>query len=118
MNRRLSLLAACGVSTLASHAGAASSQDEFAAALAAAPPGIRQMQCRDVALLSGADLADFHKWFDPFMAPVARSGIGTDEVFRSCFGECAQDQNWPAVDAALRLRSAMLGLTPQHVGGK
>ena len=92
-------------------------QREFAAALASAPYGVRDLQCRDITPPAGTHRADFRKWFDQFMAPVA-TGISTDEAYEQLLAECTQDQNWSAVDATRQIRLWMQGLTPEHVGGK
>jgi len=100
-------------------ADAATPEEEFKAALAAAPPWVSDLQCRDVATADGENLADerFRKWFESMMTRVAY-GVSLDGAYKQFLVDCGHDPNWSVVSAVLRFRDFLQGLTPQHVGGK
>jgi hypothetical protein len=96
----------------------ADGEDDLNAAFAAAPSGVRELQCRDVAPLSRIDLASFRRWFDQVMAPVARVGMSLDQIYSQFLVDCVRNQNLSAIAVALELRKLLKGMTPQHAGGK
>jgi hypothetical protein len=96
----------------------ADGQDDLNAAFAAAPAEVRELQCRDVASLSGVDLASLRRWFEQAMAPVARVGMSLDEIYSRFLVDCVRNQSLSAIAAALELRKFLEGMTPQHAGGK
>ena len=96
----------------------AGAQDDSNAAFAAAPPEVRELQCRDVASLSRVNLTGFRRWFEQVMAPVARVGMSLDEIYSQFLADCARNQSSSAIAAAFELRKLLEGLTLQHAGGK
>ena len=100
-------------------ADAATPDDDFAAALIAAPPQIGTLLCQDVATPAGENLADqpFQDWFRKTMAPVAL-GIRIDEVYKQFLAQCGGQQNLDVVYVISAMHTLLLGLTPQHAGGK
>src|SRR5215467_12627464 len=96
----------------------ADGQDDLNAAFAAAPPGVRELQCRDVTSLSSVDLDGFRRWFEQVMASVARVGMSSDEIYSQFLADRARNQTSSAIAAAVKLRKLLEGLAPQHPGGK
>jgi hypothetical protein len=102
-----------------SRAAAATVDQEFAAAVAAAPSQMRDLACRDIATTDGTSTADqqFRDWYQKVMTPVAR-GITIDEMYKQLLSQCEQEQSWSVVDVGSNMHDLLLGLTTQHFGGK
>ena len=98
--------------------GEASAQDDLRAAFDASPPGVRELQCRDIAALADADRTNLSRWLEQLMAPVSSAGMSMDEIHSQFLADCSRDQGSSVVAAAVELRKLLEGLTPQHAGGK
>jgi hypothetical protein len=85
----------------------AGAEEKLEAAFAAAPPLVRELQCRDIGSLSSADSASVDQWFGQVMAPIARTGMGLDQLYAQFLADCARNPGSSAISAAVELRNLL-----------